>query len=347
VSNTDPTDFQSQIDALGAQILASGGTTTTNELLPTPIGVPKYQVTETGEIAKYPAGTKGPNGEDLGGQPVPWSATVPEGRQVASPFGVTGRIEPGSPAAEAGRQVRPKYWSHDAWTLVDGLSAEDVYGVQRQLIDSGLLKAKGVVAGNWTNQEAGAFQQVLSLANQSGVTWDVALAHMAANGRANPPEQTKVQRPQVEIHKANPFALGQVADKLSSQLIGRRLTDAERNGFVQWWGQHEDAANAEKVRAANAEQNDTMNATGDPANPDSPLNRQTSRSAGPPDLKPQVNVGVQTLHDEMTPDQAAEQYIREQRPQEVSQTQQIDTFEKFLNALGTHMGGGVPGRPGG
>lgn len=333
MSDTSPS-LDQQIADLGAQIAATSGTTTTNELLPTPIGVPKYQVDQNGEIVK-----------DAEGKPVPWSAQLSRGM---TPGGTTSRIDPGSVGPE-GIRVKPKYWSHDAWTLVDAMSAEDVYGVQRQLIDTGLLKSKGVVAGNWTNTEANAFQQVLSAANQSGVTWDVALSRMAANGRANPPPATQVQRPQVELHKANPFALGQVADKLSSQLIGRRLTDNERNGFVAWWGQHEDAANAEKVKVANAEANDTMPQGGDKTGGGLVDAIRGSVLGAAPSTQPgqKVAVGVQTLNDEMTPDQAAEQYIREQHPQEVSQSQQLNTFGQFLNILGAGgLSGGVSGRPG-
>jgi hypothetical protein len=335
MSDTSTTDVDSQIQAAIAAAMGASGTTT-NELLPTPIGVPKYKVDESGEIMK-----------DAQGRPIPWYVQVPEGQQVDTPAGVTTRIEPGSPAAVAGRQVHPRYWSHDAWTLVDAMSAEDVYGVQRQLIDAGLLKPKNVVAGNWTNDEAGAFQQVLSAANASGVTWDVALSHMAANGRANPPSQDKVQRPEVEIHKANPFALGQVADKLSAQLIGRRLSDSERAGFIEWWGQHEDRANSEKVAAANAEANDTMSAGGDQIGGGlvDTIRSGVLGRATPTGQK--VSVGVNTLHDEMTPDQAAEEYIRTHNAPEVSNTQQINTFGMFLNAIGTGLGGGVPGRPGG
>lgn len=345
MSDTSPS-FDEQIAALTAQLGNSDPAATTNELLPTPIGVPKWKVDQQGNIMK-----------DDQGKPIPWYVQKQVGHDVGTPdlqYGdrgstYTSRVDPGSIEAQRGLQVHPKYWSHDAWTLIDAMAPEDVRGVQQQLIDTGLLKAKGTVAGNWTNKEANAFQQVLSVANQSGVTWDVALSHMAANGRANPPEANKVSRPQLEVSKANPFALRQIADKVSEQRIGRRLSDAESAKFVEWWGQHEDAANAEKVQVANAEANDTMTAGGD-VKPGGGGALGAIRSAvlgAPPPLpSQQVSVGVHTLHDPMTPDQAAEQFIREQHPQEVSTTRQLATMNQFLNILGTSVGGGVPGRPG-
>lgn len=331
------TSFDDQIAALTASLANMDPAGNQNELLPTPIGVPKYRVDESGNIAK-----------DSAGNPIPWSTTAPG---PSSEGGWTSMVPGGTT-----HEQRARYYSHDAWTLIDALAPEDVYDTQRQLIDTGLLDAKGVVAGMWTNKEANAFQQVLSTANQSGVTWDVALSHMAALGRQNPKERKKVQRPALEVRKANPFALKQIADSVSEQRIGRRLTDAESARFVEWWGQHEDAANAEKVAIANAEANDTMNAEGDTVTvKGAPLESGdiTPGMVGAPDVglpaaSTATQVGVHTLHDEMTPEQAAEQFLRERNPNEIRVTDQLSQFHNFLDIIngGPRLGGGVPGRPG-
>lgn len=333
---------QSPDDAIAAALanIAGAQPNSGNELLPTPIGVPKYKVDpNTGEILK-----------DASGKPIPWYVQRDVGQQVPTPATATSMIPANSSGSTAALKVPPKYWSHDAWTLIDGRSAEDVYTVQKELIDAGLLKPKGVVAGNWTNAEANAFTQVLSQANANGETWDVTLGRMAANGRANPAPTQTVQRPALEIQKANPFALRQVADKAAETMIGRRLTDAEANRFVEWWGQQEDAANNEKVAVANAEANDQMVSGGDVKDTGGGVLgsiRSQVLGAPPPTPTQQVNVGVHTLHDQMTPDEAAQQFIQQQNASEVSQTQAMTTMNNFLQFLGSSPSGGMPGRQGG
>lgn len=213
---------------------------------PGAIGVPKYQTIggqyvyegtnyqrviqgADGKFYAVDAGGNvlvGPDGKPVADQPtvdrsnnpikVQATYEAPPGTQVRSPADVTGRIEPGSPAAQSAMFGPARYQPGQEVSILAGLPAELRAQVQQQMVDRGLAPSGNAVGiGGYDSNWANSFKDVLSYANANNLTWDAALSAMPIADRT-----TTTQRNHYSISLTAPEDLAATFKSVAENMIG-------------------------------------------------------------------------------------------------------------------------------
>lgn len=125
--------------------------------------------------------------------------------------------------------------AYDSPRYVDGAQYEPnsmpgpkIADLQRELAAAGLLKGK-YRNGVWDDKSVKAYEELLSYANQSGVTWDEALRrYVATGGEAG---EGGGKAPLVK-RVSNPDDLKAILETVTTATIGRRLSDAQMQHLV-------------------------------------------------------------------------------------------------------------------
>lgn len=126
--------------------------------------------------------------------------------------------------------VKPRYFSGAENTEVAGLTVEDRAQLQVMLRDLGLIAPKAKIRlGVWDSTSSEAFRQVLAWANSTGKDWKDALTDMASGASSIGTEPAVAAVRQA----TNPLDFEALAKSKGTEVLGRRLTDAEKHKVGQ------------------------------------------------------------------------------------------------------------------
>lgn len=75
----------------------------------------------------------------------------------------------------------PRYYADDEWKP-GNLRADSVSGIQRAMVEAGILGWGDFTYKLWDEPSAAAFKQVLAASNARGTTWEMTLSEMATSG---------------------------------------------------------------------------------------------------------------------------------------------------------------------
>lgn len=131
-----------------------------------------------------------------------------------------------------------RYKSGEERTLLAGKSPEAIAGLQRQLVNAGLLTGR-VVLGVWDDTSAAAFRQVLAIANVNGYNVDEALQYVATQA-ANPENVIgAASRAPLTVSLTNPTDLARIFQQTAEATMGRRLDTPDIEKLVNSYQQLE------------------------------------------------------------------------------------------------------------
>jgi hypothetical protein len=178
------------------------------------------------------------------GVPAGYKPPVPAGYKPSKkgdPFSIKAK---GSPQVGVkgytGNQWIARYHSGDDWQIIANMPSDQIYALQQQMVMIGALKKKAFQPGAADSATRNAFKGLLGQANATGQAWTqvlnqrVALADETGFDAGASADKTLPTR-----KITNPEDIKAVFNKASSDMVGRKLTDAELNSFVGAYQQKE------------------------------------------------------------------------------------------------------------
>ena len=233
----------------------------------------------------------------------PGSARLSGGYRANVPDAKTsGTFEPyRGPATRGPMEVAPRYKLGDEWEpQTKSWSPERVADIQAQLVDAGLLDPDDYQRGFWDEESAQAYRQLLGYSNVSGLDSHQTLQRIgevkAKYGTTG--EKAKIRQPFIS-ELADPVELSDLLDDVAVRRMGRGLTPEEKERFsTSFRGLQE------------SEQRKYYEASGSGL-PGGPGGSVTMPDAG----------------------SRAEQFVVENRPDDVAAYQYLQAFKSFENLL--------------
>jgi hypothetical protein len=125
--------------------------------------------------------------------------------------------------------VKPRYVSGDEYGPA-GQSPSAIARQQQAMVDAGIL-GKGFRLGIWDDKTSAAMRKLLGYANQWGVSADQALSRLASAPGGDEGEGRYGQT--YTVKTADPARLRLETDDLAKSLLGRKLSEEERERYVQ------------------------------------------------------------------------------------------------------------------
>lgn len=282
---------------------------------------------------------------DRSGNPIKVQAQyqAPTGAPVDTPnmggYPVTSRIQPGSPAAQAGTFGPARYDEGQEGAIFWGMPAEQRVQVQQAMIDKGLNPSSALTPGGLDQSWVTAFKTVLGYANANNLTWVDALQSMPDIDRT---QVATVQRNHYNVQLTSPQDLAAVFRQAMGRTIGGgQVPEADVQQYVRAFQQVqlEDAQKrAEQANAAAFEPKRKVavdaagNVIGEPAGTDVTSLPDSAAGAVPTSGLPGPALDVTTAPP--SPEAFAQDYIKTHFANRVNQTSYASAYNLFLNSLG-------------
>lgn len=166
----------------------------------------------------------------------------------AGSFGLSGSGRPRSRGGMVEVEVPPRYMDGHQFTPAQ-LAPPARADLQARLVSAGLIqKGSRYFKGEWDDVSVTAFEQLLALANRSGLTWQQELTVLENTAVENRREQ--FQAPQ--RLRSDPATLRQNARAFMRKTVGRDPTDQELGQFTAQMAQFDEQAYGAQVGAERA-----------------------------------------------------------------------------------------------
>lgn len=136
----------------------------------------------------------------------------------------------GAPESEWGRL--PRYQSGAEYSPLN--NPEGILQLQAQLVSIGLLDEDNVRPGVWDSKSANAYRNVLSFANQQGLTAQEAMRLMANNptlGELKGSAGSK--RAPLTVQLTNPLDIAATAQATAQKMLGRYLSQEDLKPLIE------------------------------------------------------------------------------------------------------------------
>lgn len=128
------------------------------------------------------------------------------------------------------RETEPAYRVSDA-DKYGSRGTEEIIRTQERLVRAGLLRKNDYTPGFWGRSSRDAFQELLEVANAEGSSWQSTLSRWEKEGK---PEAGEARQGRTfVISTPDPARLRKENDDLAQSLLGRRLSEAEREQYVR------------------------------------------------------------------------------------------------------------------
>lgn len=180
---------------------------------------------------------------------VPQGYEAPTRIQPAAPTPF-GQHLPGGPLTPYGtRPHGSTYNEGDQWKP-QNLPPADVYSLQQQLVQAGILGSTNLRPGVWDTSSADAYKTVLGFANATGMSSSDALKTLVSN----PQMQAKSQRAPFQMTApaditAQVSGGGPGTTNTARSLIGQDLPAGETNDFLKWYQDQETKSRSQYMAA--------------------------------------------------------------------------------------------------
>lgn len=167
------------------------------------------------------------------GAPTPYGTHLPTGPRT--PYGTT----PHGTTYNEGDQWKPQ-----------NLPPSDVYALQQQLVQAGILSQTNMRPGVWDTSSSDAYKTVLGFANATGMGASDALRVLVSN----PQVQARSQRAPFQLTApaditAQVSGGGPGQTNTAQSLLGHDLPASETNDFMKWYQDQEKNARAQYMAA--------------------------------------------------------------------------------------------------
>lgn len=177
------------------------------------------------------------------GAPTPWGPHTPTGPRTM--YGTT----PSNLDDPSLHLVKGVYQDGAQWTPQNAPPA-DVYSLQQQLVQAGILSQTNMRPGVWDVDSANAYKTVLAFANATGMNATDALKVLISN----PQVQAQTQRAPFQLTApaditAQVSGGGPHQSNTARELLGKDLPASETNDFQKWYQDQEKSARAQYMAA--------------------------------------------------------------------------------------------------
>ena len=223
--------------------------------------------------------------------------------RAVNPNAITsGTYEPyRGPATRGPVATPPRYALGDEWTpQTQSWSPERIADMQAQLVDAGLLDPDDYQRGFWDQESAQAYSQLLGYSNVSGLDSHQTLQRIGEikSKYGGTKEKGRVRQPFIS-ELADPAALNDLLDDVAVRRMGRGLTPEEKARFSDSF---------RGVQEAEQRKAYEMSGSGLPGGP--------GGSVTMPDASSRAN-----------------EFVTENRPDDVAAYQYLQAFKSFENLL--------------
>lgn len=210
---------------------------------PAPTGAPGA----TGELTLPPFPTGGATTSTAIGIPAGFEPPVRQVPGAPTPSGQ--HLIPGPVTPYGTTPHGSTYNEGDQWKP-QNLPPADVWALQQQLIEAGVLTRSNVRPGVWDATSANAYKTVLGFANATGMTSSDALRTLVSN------PQLQASRDRAPVQMTNPVDIaaavsggGPGQSNTARELLGQDLPSGEKDSFVKWYQDQENNARQQYMKA--------------------------------------------------------------------------------------------------